>query len=679
LPDLHLREQARRETIRIEDEAVTIGRSAQNTIVVKDPRSSRRHCRIERHGDRYRVVDLGSQNGTFVNGTPVASRVLETGDRIEIGGARIFFDREPRESEGAGARTRVSGDVADDSGPDLERLLRERSNFLRLQRTTRAINSELDLEPLLEIILDAAVELTDAERGFLILREGEALRIRVARNLDRETIERPEFSISRSIAESVCRNGEPILTLNAQEDERFADTQSVDTLGLRSLLCVPFTVKDRVLGTVYLDNRLHKGVFSDEDLRLLETLADQAAIAIQNADLVGELRASKRSLDDLNRALEERVRNQSAELSEVRRILSSSSDDLGFKYRYENIVGRSRRMQEVFRLLDRVIDSEVPVFIHGESGTGKELVAKAIHFNGPRRERPFVSENCAALPETLLESELFGYVKGAFTGANTDKKGLFELAAKGTLFLDEVGNMGAEMQKKLLRVLQEREIRRVGGKDKIATDVRIISASNRDPKEMVAQGALREDLYFRLQVITVEIPPVRERREDIPRLVEHFLTKFCADEKRRPLAVPPEVMNRFLDYSWPGNVREIENEVRRIVTLADSEISLDLISPHIREGREQFRVEPSGPIRNLNALVEEVERLEILKALEHCRNNKTRAAEMLGISRFTLQRKLEKYGLHQRDAGGRGGDDPNDTDGEEPSGGEGSGAAEGGA
>jgi len=668
VPELHVREQSRQETFRVEEAAVTIGRSAQNTIVLRDPRSSRRHCRIEREGDGFRIVDLESQNGTFVNGAPIEVRRLEPGDVIEIGAARIWFDREPPKAAGADRRTTAVRRAVkvEESGPDLERLRRERSNLLRLQRITRALNSEHDVVRLLELILDSAVELTDAERGFLIVGEGEALRIRVARNFDRETVENPEFSISRSIAERVFRSGKPVLALNAQEDERFQGTASVDTLGLRSLLCVPLRIKDRSLGTVYLDNRLHKGVFSDEDLRLLETLADQAAIALENADLVRDLKASKEEVEALNRALSERVRSQSVELSEVRRILTSSRDELRTRHRYEDIIGRSGRMQEVFRLLDRVIDSDVPVFIHGESGTGKELVAKAIHFNGPRADGPFVSENCAAVPETLLESELFGYMKGAFTGAIADKKGLFELAQGGTLFLDEVGNMSPEMQKKLLRVLQERELRRVGGKRMIPFDVRIISASNRDPKEMVARGELREDLYFRLQVITVEVPAVRERREDIPLLVEHFLRKFTKEEDRGRLAIPSEVMERLLEYSWPGNVREIENEVRRLVTLAEDAISLALLSPHIREGREQFRVRDSGPVRDLNALVEEVERLEILKALEHCRGNKTKAAEALGISRFTLQRKLEKYGMSARSAGdeteGGGDADPEDEE-----------------
>lgn len=645
MPTLYLLENSEARELEMPAEPVTIGRSAQNTIVLQDPRSSRHHCRIEPDGDRVRVVDLGSQNGTFVNGAPISTRALRRGDLIEIGSVRIRFDEEidiAAETRGTKARAAVEDG---DSGPDLERLKQERSNFLRLQRINRAINSELDVDRLLEIILDSAIELTDAERGFLIVKEDGKLGFRVARNFDRESLEHPEFSISKSIAEQVLESGDPILTLNAQEDERFTGAQSVSTLGLRSLVCIPFHVKDEILGTVYLDNRLHKGVFSDEDVRLLETLADQAGIALANANLVRDLRRSKDEVEDLNRALEAKVETQTNELHAVREQLRSSQRDNRSKYDYANIVGTSRPMKAVFKLLDRVVDSDVPVLVSGASGTGKELVAKAIHYNGPRRDRPFVSENCGAVTETLLESELFGYVKGAFTGANRDRKGLFELAEGGTLFLDEVSDMSSEMQKKLLRVLQEREVRRVGGKETIPIDVRLISASNRDLKELVASGEFREDLYFRLQVITVDLPALRDRRDDIPLLARHFLERACEEDGRPVLELPRDVASLLLEYSWPGNVREMENEIRRIIALADDEITVDLLSSHIREGREQFSAAATGPVQDLNSLVENVERLEILKALEHYDHNKTRAAEALGISRFTLQRKLEKYDI----------------------------------
>ena len=443
----------------------------------------------------------------------------------------------------------------------------------------------------------------------------------------------------------MLESGEPILTLNAQDDDRFEGTQSIDTLGLRSLLCVPLQAKDRSFGTIYLDNRLHKGVFSDEDLRLLETLADQAALAFETGRLVKELRRSKAEVEELNRALEDKLRVRNVELSEARDRLRRSQEDARSKFDYDKIIGTSRRMKEVFRLLDRVVPSEVPVLVLGASGTGKELVAKAIHYNGPRRDAPFVSENCGAVSESLLESELFGYVKGAFTGASRDRKGLFEVAEGGTIFLDEVSDMSAEMQKKLLRVLQEREVRRVGGKGTVPIDVRVISASNRDLKEMVAKGEFREDLYFRLQVLTVELPKLVDRRDDIPLLARHFLAKACVEEGKPELELSSEIVELFLEYAWPGNVREMENEVRRLVALSDGALTPDLVSPHVRENREQFEVHESGPVRDLGELVEEVERLEILKALEHTKNNKTRAAEALGISRFTLQRKLDKYGI----------------------------------
>ncbi len=303
-------------------------------------------------------------------------------------------------------------------------------------------------------------------------------------------------------------------------------------------------------------------------------------------------------------------------------------------------------MREVLRLLDKIVQTEEPVLIMGESGTGKELIARAIHRNGPRAKRPFLSENCAALPDTLLESELFGHVRGAFTGADRDKKGLFELAHKGTLFLDEVGDMSPEMQKRLLRALQEGEIRPVGGKAIRKVDVRIISASNKDLERLVRGGEFREDLYYRLRVLTVKLPPLRDRKDDIRRLVDHFM-RLHRPKDRPSGNLGVGVMETLEAYDWPGNIRELENEVKRMLSLGDEVITGDVLSEQVRRG-SGYVEEPSEdgePVQNLMELVERVERREIRKALHTSKGNKTRAAELLGITRFTLQRKLEKYDM----------------------------------
>ncbi len=659
MPNLIVIENGAKRTIPLVLPTTTIGRAADSAVVVEDRRSSRRHCQIEKCADGYRLVDSGSQNGTFVNGSLVARRTLRPGDRIEVGSVRIYYEREPDPDSLDPAKTQIALDApprGKDPDSDVGSLRRERENLFRLQRINRALNSELERSRLLEIIIDSAIELTDAERGFLILMEGGKLDFAVARNFEEESIEAPEGSVSWSIAERVFRTGDALVTVNAKEDERFQSVASVETLGLRSILSVPLRVREKVVGTLYLDNRLHKNVFGDEDLRLLEAFADQAAISLENSRLYRDLKERADEVRRLNDELSRRVEVQAVELDETRDRLRSTQADLELRFSYGNIVGQSSRMRQVFKLLDKVIATDVPVLIQGESGTGKELVAKAIHFNSARQKAKFVSENCAALPETLLESELFGYMKGAFTGALRNKKGLFEVANGGTLFLDEVSNMSAEMQKKLLRVIQERRVRPVGGEAEVPFDVRLLSASNQDVKALVSSGSFREDLYYRLQVVTVELPPLRERREDIPLLVRHFLEIHCRSLNAGRKIVSPEVLALYMAYEWPGNVRELENEVKRAIALADEIITPEAVSEHVRGGERAYPAPApaSAPSdaeggRDLTRLVEDVERGEISRAMALAKGNKTKAAGLLGISRFTLQRKLQKYRFPEAD------------------------------
>ncbi len=653
-------------------EEFTIGRSSGADLQLRDRLVSRNHCRIRRQGEDFRLEDLGSANGTLLNGQRVSQRPLKRGDEIGVGHTRIFYqemnvdlsttDVELRVDQMVGTATATQTQIApirpkappvdEDPSSAIERLERERTNLFRLIRINKGINSELDLDKLLHLIMESVIELTEAERGFLILKRDEELEFEVARNFEREAVPHPEVEISRSIAEEVMRQGKALVAINAQDDERFRVFQSVASLGLRSVLCVPLRVKERAIGVVYIDNRLHKGVFREEDVLVLEAFTDQAAIAIENARLVSELTESntelsesKERIERLNERLRGRVVRQEEELQEVRAQLRDRQSQLETKYNYQNIIGHSPRMQDIFKLLDRVIESDFPVLIHGESGTGKELIARAIHFNGPRKDERFVFENCAALPDTLLESELFGYKRGAFTGATKNKKGLLELADQGTLFLDEVGDMSTEMQKKLLRVLQEGEIRPVGGSDVIKVDVRIIAASNKELGTMVREGEFREDLYYRLNVLPVNLPPLRDRKEDVPLLARHFLESVCGEGKMSAKMVAPEVLDAFLDYDWPGNVRELENEVRRMALMADELIMIEHVSEDVRAGSPELDEPVDGEIQDLGELVARIERREIIKALDRSDNNKSQAAALLGISRFTLQRKMEKYEL----------------------------------
>jgi transcriptional regulator with GAF, ATPase, and Fis domain len=638
VPRFILDENQRRTVLEVEKDQITVGRSGENDIPVLDLRASRRHCRVERHGQQHLLVDLGSQNGTRLNGHLVERAALKAGDVIGVGEARLWFDRAPAPDSDPGRITMVPEAKA---APGQDRLA-------RLQRVVRALNSELHQQKLLEIIVDHLVEVSGAERGFLVLAADEGRpEARVARNFEQEDVQAPEVAFSTSLVKKVVETGEPILTANAVEDVRFAENLSLNAIRARSVMVLPFKLRGKAIGALYVDNRLQKGAFAEAELATLLSLADLAATAIERARLYEENERHALELEDLNRRLALRVENQERELVEVRDRLRTVGQPEGS---YPAIVGRSGAMRDVLRLLDKIVPTEEPVLITGESGTGKELIARAIHGKGPRAKRPFLSENCAALTDTLLESELFGHVRGAFTGADRDKKGLFELADQGTLFLDEVADMSPEMQKKLLRALQEGEIRPVGGKAVRHVDVRIVSASNKELDRLVRAGEFREDLYYRLKVLTIRLPALRERKDDLPALVEHFFA-LHGSKGRRAKRLGPGVMDILHAYDWPGNIRELENEVKRMLALGEDEITTDVLSDAVRRGARGEGGEGDDAVQNLVELVERVERREITKALEQAQDNKTRASDLLGISRFTLQRKLEKYGLGGSDDG----------------------------
>ncbi|RKY27553.1 MAG: hypothetical protein DRP79_03175, partial [Planctomycetota bacterium] len=530
---------------------------------------------------------------------------------------------------------------------DIEFLMEEKNNLSLLQEISRAINSELNMNKLISKILDMVIEVMQAERGFLILKDKKGkLVVRVARNIDHDSVKKPEFKVSFSIAKRVVKTGEPILTSNAQEDERFKDKISVHDLKLKSVLCVPFMLKEKILGAAYVDNRFVSGLFGERDLEMLNAFCNQAAIALENARLYEENLDKQKVVENLNRQLRQKVNTQQVELAKVKSVLEDSQKQLGLKYDYSKIIGKSRPMQEVLKLLDRVIDTQIPILIQGESGTGKELIARAIHYNGPNRGKPFAAENVAALPDTLLESELFGYKRGAFTGADRDKKGLFEIANGGTLFLDEVAEMSENMQKKLLRVLQEGEIRPVGGKQYIKVKVRIVSATNKDLKTRMEKGEFREDLYYRLNVVTVNLPPLRDRPEDVPLLVNHFLTKISEETGRPRLEIPPDVMRLLERYKWPGNVRELENEINRLAALSDRVVSVDSLSQNLRMLQEPG-VPVEGDTHWRARTLKEIERETIIRTLRATGGNKVEAARTLGIDRTTLYNKMHRYGIEE--------------------------------
>jgi transcriptional regulator with PAS, ATPase and Fis domain len=386
------------------------------------------------------------------------------------------------------------------------------------------------------------------------------------------------------------------------------------------------------VGAIYLEDRLRPFAFGDVELALLSDLADLASIALDSAQLLrAELRAARR-LAVLRARLSRKVEAQAIELESWKRAQHGESSAL------PGIVAHSRAMHRVLSLVTKVARSSVPVLITGESGTGKELIARAIHAAGPRKDAPFVSENCGAIPEPLLESALFGHVRGAFTGADRRRLGLFEVADGGTLFLDEIAEMSPPMQSRLLRVLQDGEVRPVGGERTRHVDVRVVCATHRDLEAMVREGRFREDLYYRIAVVSLGLPPLRERPEDIPALIAHFIEKHA---RGRQVSVDRRALAALQRHAWPGNVRQLENEIRRALVMSDAEIGLTELSPGLLD------LEPAGaadPL-DLRAQVDQLERRLIRQALQSAAGNQTRAARMLGVSRYGLQKMIRRLEL----------------------------------
>lgn len=519
------------------------------------------------------------------------------------------------------------------------RLPTDTGKFETLYQVTQAITSLLDPEELREKVLDLLLEAIEADRGTIFLMDADTgdLVPRVSRNVDRPTLA-DATSYSHNILKTMGGDLSVILSFDTRGDTRFNKFQSVAELEIRSFMCVPIRHHDKVLGTIYVDSRGGGKRFTEDDLNFLLAFTNVAGNALHNA-------AAHQGVLRENQALKEEV-----------------SD----RFVFGNLIASSASMQPVMDLLRRILDSDVTILVTGETGTGKEVIAKAIHYNGRRRSEPFVAINCAAMPETLVESELFGHRRGAFTDAREDKKGLFEAAGGGTIFLDEVGELSPAVQAKLLRVVQEGEVLRIGENEPRKVDVRVLSATNRDLEEEVKVGNFREDLYYRLNVVVVNLPPLRERREDIPLLAAHFVEKYSKRYKKAPPGFDPSVIQLLGEHDWPGNVRELENEIERAVALSrpDEQIEIDLLSAKLAArgatravtragsamvllpgGDQPLQVEGFGDERELKSRIDALEKALIVHELALHNGNKTSTAKTLGLSRAGLNKKLTKYGL----------------------------------
>ena len=560
--------------------------------------------------------------------------------------------------------SRSGGSTSIFSGP---RLAEDR--LARILEITRELASEHDMPRLLQRVTDHAVALLAAERGMVVLI-GERGELEAHAARVRSGDDEPHAAFSRSVTDRVVETGEPVVTLSARDDERLARAVSVHQLNIQSIACVPIRGAPplgRTIGALYVETRARPGVRFEQELPTLCAFADQAAIAIENARLLAENRDRADALalanvnlegarDELARLLGRRTE----QLAEVRRELKQTRAELRSHFGYAGLVGTSASMRRVYALIERLKDTDVPVLVSGESGTGKEMVARAVHQAGPRGKRPFLGVNCGAIPANLLESELFGSMRGAFTGADRDRRGLFQEADGGTLLLDEIGEMPIKMQAGLLRVLQERTVRPVGGTKEEPIDVRVIAATNRDLTQMVAEGTFREDLFYRLHVVELHVPALRERVEDIPPLIDHFLSIFSARHHRERKSVSREALRKLCAYPWPGNVRQLEHVLlsswlmsdKTEIPAEDVELPTPLAVSGARsippgERRTRTKLSSAAPQARASSQAEfkAAERERVLSALTACNWNRVAAAKMIGLPRRTFYRRLKEFGI----------------------------------
>ena len=498
-----------------------------------------------------------------------------------------------------------------------------------------------------ERLLDLAIQALDAERGFLVTRSEKRAKatVRAARNMDQETLRGASGRVSNTIVDRVLESGETVLLTDAGQKGAFALEASVAAMKLRSVLCAPILADGVAVGALYVDNRFIPQKFGPTEARMAETLSAAFSLALrqtgleaENADARQRIEALERATVDLKARLEEAA---AAPVPEARR-----RDEAEGERPFSEIIGEAPLMRRMFHLMERILDKDITVLIQGESGTGKELVARALHGYGSRGSGPFVAVNCGAIPENLIESELFGHLRGAFTDANQDKMGLVEAANGGVLMLDEIGEMPLGLQTRLLRFLQQGEFQKVGSHITQTADVRVIAATNKDLAQEVAEKRFREDLYYRLNIVRIEVPPLRERRDDIPVLANYFLKENHRQGITGATRFAPAALGLLGRYRWPGNVRELEMVLKNVSLFADGDV-LEAANfaqfPHLISGRAQ---DPSGTgLQRFSGLtLGEVEREVILHALDRNRGNKKKTAEELGIDRRTLYNKLARYG-----------------------------------
>jgi transcriptional regulator with GAF, ATPase, and Fis domain len=589
MPSLRLTAPGHPATIyHLHKKITSIGSGPDNDIVLPDPLVPDGFA-VHFDGQTYTVF-APKKTEFVVNGKKRSKHKLTHDERLVIGSCDLRFA------------------MVDDVAPlpeEAANTVADLDAYLKLFEFSDKLMHTRDLGELLDALMDAVVEITNADKGFLILAEGESLDIKVARNVKRENIADAISQLSDSIIAKVVRSRRPVIISDAMHDDEFASAKSVMHLKVSSVICVPLLDRGRLLGLIYVGNDSIRDLFQEQTLRVLTVFASQAALIVANALLVNELR-----LD--NKRLNERLELQ----------------------RFGEIVGTSPPMQQVFRKVEKIAPTDISVLVTGETGTGKELIAREIHNRSPRAGKPFVTINCGAIPANLLESELFGHVKGAFTGAVANKQGKFQAADAGTLFLDEIGEMPIELQVKLLRALQEKIVFRVGDTRPEAVDIRILAATNRELEKEIAAGRFREDLFYRLNVVNLELPPLRVRGEDVLVIARYLLSRYSREYDAKVKGLSPNAAVAIRKHNWPGNIRELENRIKKAIVLCESTVigadDLGLtgdVLPQIltlAEAKDKFQRDYINEVLALN------------------NGNRTKTARDLGVDPRTVFRHLEK-------------------------------------
>jgi len=575
----------------------TIGSEPGNDVALQEPDVCAHHAQILFDGRDFQMEEIDRHGEILINGKKKRRTRLVNADRIQLGSAQLgfsVFGELPLELSGADG----CGDTSDVSG------------LRRLQTFSERLMTRRSVDDLLETLLDDIVELTGAGRGIVLLvdpTDGEQRvpQVRASRNIRREAIEDASGTISDSIVRRVIESKRPLIVSDALSDTTFGKSESVIALKLSSVMCVPLISQGDAIGALYVGNDEIKSLFHRRQLDLLTIYAAQASLILQNALLVSTLRADKEKL--------------SAELQDKR---------------FGEIIGSCASMLDVFRKLQKVATTDISVLITGETGTGKELIARELHRRSQRARGPFVTVNCGAIPENLIESEMFGHVRGAFTGAVANRAGKFQQADGGSLFLDEVGELSPQLQVKLLRALQEKVVTRVGDGRPEKCDIRIIAATNRSLESMIKTGEFREDLYYRLNVVNLWLPPLRNRGDDVLIIAKVLLSKYAEEFGSKVKGFSPHAFAAIRKYPWPGNVRQLENRIKKALVLCDK----PLIAP---EDLDISEVE-SPSILPLEKAKEEFQRKYVHDVLERNNGNRTQTARDLGVDPRTIFRYLER-------------------------------------